>query len=432
MSNKKRRTFILCIYLAVTVTGCSKGPGELKEPMRAEGAKEAYEEELLEGGTETEEKADKALLEEETLSQKDLDQIAAVYERIYSTAPDAAAQIQNSPELMKEMIHALGEMGYTAVDKENQVDMARSEKVTEFCGLTEEAETGNLTILVASYAGGFTAYHFKAEEGAIQVAREDYTYEEGQLKNTGTASYPAETWQYTEEGYLLFGGSYLSDGYYALELSDVREQEALRVQPLEEACREWNRTYILSVGYKRNNLFLTDWSEEDFEELNFYDVFERFYPMLHGEPAPYEADENLGVGAVYQIPAAEFEAVVQKYFSIDRENLRAKTIFSPAEGTYTYRPRGFYESEYPDIPYPEVVSYEEREDGTIALEVNAVYPQEQTSRAFAHRVVIRPLGDGGFQYVSNERIWPEEAPDLWWHAERLTVEAWKEIYEGSE
>lgn len=98
---------------------------------------------------------------------------------------------------------------------------------------------------------------------------------------------------------------------------------------------------------------------------------------------------------------------------------------------YLYKPRGFYEGEYPDIPYPEVTEYTENQDGTITLTVNAVYPEENTSRAFSHRTVIRPLSEEDFQYVSNEMILPEKAYDYWWHSNRLTEEAWQDLYGGN-
>lgn len=85
--------------------------------------------------------------------------------------------------------------------------------------------------------------------------------------------YPVDSWEYTKEGYLLFEGSHYSEIYYALSLSDEPEHTALRVLPLDETCRKLNRAYLLPVGYGGNNLFLVDWSEQNFENLNFYDLF---------------------------------------------------------------------------------------------------------------------------------------------------------------
>ena len=76
-----------------------------------------------------------------------------------------------------------------------------------------------------------------------------------------------------------------------------------------------------------------------------------------------------------------------------------------AANAYEYRPRGFYETEYPNLPYPEVISGTENGDGTLTLLVNAVYPSAETSRAFTHELTIRPDAQGGFQYLSN-RVLP--------------------------
>ena len=97
-------------------------------------------------------------------------------------------------------------------------------------------------------------------------------------------------------------------------MSAASEYAAFRVLPLDETCRELNRKYILPVGYKRNNLFLVDWNENDFGALDFYDLYDLFYPRVNGRRVPYVMDDNLGVGAVYRIPKDEFENVIQSYY----------------------------------------------------------------------------------------------------------------------
>ena len=164
---------------------------------------------------------------------------------------------------------------------------------------------------------------------------------------------------------------------------------------------------------------LSNWSENDYEELDFYDLFDVFYPCLYEQPVPFTVVEEEGTGTSYQIPENIWEQVIMTYFDIDRENLRSKTAYLPEVSAYEYRPRGIDEAEYPEIPYPEVVSCAENQDGTVALTVNAVYPYENTSRSFSHKTVIRILEDGSFQYVSNEIISPKEELNIWWHSDRL-------------
>lgn len=356
--------------------------------------------------------------------------IAAVYRDIYDEAVEA--NTLGSLETLRRIVARLGENGYVAVDSENQVDMAGAEQAIEFCKAVDEKKSATLTIIVIKDFS-FRKFDLKTEDGNVVIVRGYYQYDQnGCLQNRSTVSYPADIWRYTEEGYLLFEGSYFSDENYVLTLSDTPEHTALRVLPLDEKCRELNRKYILPIGYEQNNIFLTDWNEEDFGDLDFYDIFDIFYPILYEQSIPYVADENLGVGAVYQIPEEIFENVIMAYFNVNKKALLRETTYMPEKASYEYRPRGFYEVEYPDIPYPEVVDYIENQDGTITLIINAVYPNGNTSVAYSHRTVVRPLNEDSFQYVSNQMTSLEDENDVWWHSNRLTKEEWLEIYGGTE
>ena len=359
-------------------------------------------------------------------NQAETDDIVAICSDIYNEAIKTNAV--GSMNLVRNIVNRLGEKGYTAVDSENQIDMAEPDKVIRFCEKVDAGEEAELTVIVVSYLGSFIKYDFSTENGNVDIVREYYQYFNGCMEHRSTGTYRADTWKYTEEGYLLFEGYWFSEEYYILLLSEVPERAALRVKPLDERCRELNRLYIFPIGYERNNMFIVDWSEDGFGELNFYDLFDIFYPFLYGKQVPYVPDEDLGVGAVYRIPKDEFETVIMTYFDIDSATLQSKTIYFPEDETYEYKPRGFYEIEYPEIPYPEVVDYSENPDGTLTITVNVVFPEQLTSKVYAHEVVIRPLADGGFQYVSNHIIPSDDNYEETWHTPRLTEEEWKEYY----
>ena len=377
----KQKLFIAAGVLLFIVSGCGKKAEENQEiPQNAEVREEYSEKEQMGEDRDS-----------------DGESIAELYRDIYEQAAEMGTV--GELEVTRRMVERIGEHGYAVVDEENQIDMVGSEQVLRFCRSVEEAQDDKLTIIAVTSSGGFIKYDLLTAEGAVNVTRGYYQYSNGILKNLSTVSYPAESWEYTEEGYLLFEGSYYSESYYVLSLSDEPEHTALRVEPLDETCRELNRQYLLPVGYGGNNLFLTDWSEQDFGNLDFYDVFEH---------------------------------VIERHLRTNHEELQRKAAYIPEDQTYEYRPRGFYEVEYPDIPYPEVVSYTENDDGTLALTVNAVYPEENTSRAYTHKTVVRPLDDGGFQYVSNQVIFPEGGCELWWHSDRLTEDQWKKVYGGDD
>lgn len=331
-------------------------------------------------------------------------------------------------EVIRGIVSGLGEEGYTAIDGQNQIDMTEPEQVIRFCEKADRKEEAELVIVEVTDRYSLALYNLKTRDGNVNVEKSCYRYEKGEMQQVFTGGFAADFWQYTEEGYLMFSGTYFSEEKYVLTLSDGEEHAAFRVQPLDEKCRELNRKYLLSAGYEKNNLFLTDWKETDFGNLDFYDLYDLFYEKVNGKKMPYIMDDNLSAGAVYEIPGDEFERVIMTYFNIDSETLQTKTIYDSENGAYEYRPRGFYETEYPEYPYPEVVEYEENSDGTIKLTVHVVFPYEGLSKVYAHEVVVRSMDGGNVQYVSNRIIPDEDNYEETWHTPRLTREEWEEIY----
>lgn len=333
-------------------------------------------------------------------------------------------------ETIRSIVNCLGENGYPAVDSRNQINMTDPEKVVEFCEKVDAQEEAEITILEVSYLGGFVKYDLHTKDGNVDVVRSYYKYENGDIQREVTGSYQAEYWNYTEEGYLMFSGVWFSEELYVLTLSGAEEHTALRVQPLDETYRELSRKYLRPIGFEQNNMFIVDWSEDDFGAMNFYDMYDILYPKVNGQYVPYIADDNLAVSAVYRIPKEEFESVIMKYFNIDSETLQSKTVYYSEDSTYEYKPRGFEEVEYPEYPYSEVVDFTENSDGTITLTANVVFPYAGDSKVYAHEVVVRPLEDGGVQYVSNQIIPSEDNYEETWHTPRLTLEEWEELYGG--
>lgn len=333
-------------------------------------------------------------------------------------------------EVVRSIVNQFGENGYSAVDSKNQIDMTEAEQVVEFCEIVETQGEAEITIIEVGYSGGFVKYDLNTKDGKVNVVNTCYKYENGNMQREATISYQAENWSYTKEGYLMFSGVWFSEELYLLTLSGAEEHTALRVQPLDETYRELSRKYLLSIGFEQNNMFLVDWSEDDFGELNFYDMFDLLYPKVYGTNIPYVADDNLGVGAVYQIPKDDFERVILPYFNIDSETLQSKTIYNAEDKTYEYKPRGFEEVEYPEYPYSEVIGFTENGDGTLTLTANVVFPYVGDSKVYAHEVVVRPLENGGVQYVSNRIIPSEDNCEETWHTPRLTAKEWDEIYGG--
>ena len=224
-------------------------------------------------------------------------------------------------ETIRGIVSRFGENGYPAVDSRNQVDMTQAEQVVRFCEQVDAREEAQISIVEVTYWGSFEKYDLQTKDGMVHVVRSTYTYKNGMMQKEETESYQADDWNYTKDGYLMFSGECFSQEQYVLTLSGAEEHTAFRVQPLDETCRELNRKYLLPISYERNNMFLVDWSEDDFGDLNFYDMYDIFYPFINGKRAPYVADDDLTVSAVYRIPKDEFERVIMAYFNIDKNSL---------------------------------------------------------------------------------------------------------------
>ena len=396
----------ISFVLILSISGCSDAPPE--------------------ENTVSETVIDVQAIQEE--SEEDADEIISVCIDLYEKAEEENKLADL--ETIRSIVNRLGENGYSAVDSRNQINMTEPEKVVEFCEKVDAQEEAEITILEVGYLGGFVKYDLHTKDGNVDVVRSYYKYENGNMKREVIGNYQAEYWNYTEEGYLMFSGVWFSEELYVLTLSGAEEHTALRVQPLDETYRELSRKYLNPISFERNNMFIVDWSEEDFGDLNFYDMYDILYPKVNGQYAPYVADDNLSVSAVYQIPKEEFESVIMKYFNIDSETLQSKTIYDSENLTYEYKPRGFEEVEYPEYPYSEVVGFTENNDGTITLTANVVFPYAGDSKVYAHEVVVRPLENGRVQYVSNRIIPSEDNYRETWHTPRLTLEEWEELYGG--
>lgn len=323
-----------------------------------------------------------------------------------------------SLDMVQKFTDKLGDKGYAVVDQDNQFNMKNPDETEKFLSEVKEKKNAESMLIMVLNNGGFVHFDFKTKGGSVDVSATSYQWKEGELNTIYTDNYQAAAWVVSENGYLFF------EKYYMAGMSGPYSHVAVRVKPLDDVYRQLNRKYIYPLGYYSNNLFITDWSETDYRNLNFYDLFERFYRREYLKDFQ-DPNENDGL-VVLQIPKTEFERMLMKYVKVSSQVLQKKAIYMTGSQTYEYRPRGVFDS-CPglEIPFPEVIDCESRDDGTMVLTVNAVWPEMNTGTAFRHKVTIYPLTDGSFQYVSNQVIPSKENVKPSWYVERLTEDEWK-------
>lgn len=404
LSGLIRSGVLFFVCAAITLAGCSQPPSETpsEDPARDTETKNS---------TEISDPAQAALY-------SSCLEIADIFQDIYTQAFQTGSL--DSLETQEEIVSLLGEEGYCVSDADNQLNMANAEKLEDFLASAGAGEEADATVLLVMEGGSVIYYDFQTQGGSISAQRCTLYWDSGSAKAGYYEAFTAEKWCYTESGYFFFD-QYRMPGY-----DGPPGEIGIRVKPLDSDCREYNRKYVIPVGYNRNSVLISDWSESDgFGSLNFYDLYDLMYRMKYGTeaPCPYAY-----TGAEYEIPASEFDSVLQSYLNISSDTIRSRTVYYPESDTYQYRPRGLEDAEYPYPPYPEVTACETQADGTLKLTVQAVQTTNLTDQAVISELVVRPLADGSFQYVSNHVTGTTEGISGTWFTPRLTEDEWNYRY----
>lgn len=372
----KKRLILIFLILMFSVTGCA---GKAQEDKK----------DILEAGQEA----------------------GKCFQDIYTSA-SASGTLEN-PKTMEAILECLGSAGYSAVDEDNQFNMTHPEPLEAFCQKVSEGQPGEMRLIVVMSAASFSCYDFSSDGDGVEITKCVVNWNENQPEAGFKEEFSAVSWTYTDKGYLFFERS-LPTGY-----EKTMGYTGIRVKPLDVRCREACRDYIAPVNYYLNNMFICDWDETNFNTLNFYDLFELLYRMDYGRESPYGIETE---DSRYEIPENEFEELFLKYFNMDAETLQKRTVYHKENQMYQYRPRGMHDAaRITNIPYPEVVDCIQNSDGTLTLTVDAIWPAKMMDKAFSHQVVIRPMEDGSFQYVSNAVIPLENAVEPNWYTERTAI-----------
>lgn len=382
----------------------------------------------IDSGEVNEAENEKQKMKEKKIEEKVVEEIVEICLESYTKAEKEDRL--DDLEMIRELLDKLGKNGYTAVDSENQMNMTEHEKLLQFCEAVEAKKRSHMTVVEVSGKGSCIIREMETKNGDVKLIRNYYVYGDEKMELSSKDTYHAESWEYTEDGYLMFSGWLTLKDSYEITRDKMMEYTAYRVLPLDETCRELNRKYLLPVGYACNNMFLEDWSEEDFGKLDFYDLFDVFHPQSVNESVYDTSDNGMKTCAVYMIPKEDFERSIMSKFKISSEMLQSKTVYDSEEERYEYKPRGLEEVEYPEYPYPEVTAYEENADGTLTLKVNAVFPYRGISKAYTHEVTVRDMGDGEIHYVANRVVEPVGNQEIAWHKPRLTRAEWEAQYGG--
>lgn len=263
-----------------------------------------------------------------------------------------------------------------------------------FCKFWEDVQQGKASrqelISISGY--GILEYRlFVYHSGEDTVYLHSMTYGLDQDVELNYEVHRVLDWELSERG----------NFYYQIRGVDHTHYEdytLVRLTAPDAALQDWNLRCIQPIGYTAVNLFLTDWSESDWNALSFNDLWEYVYFIEYGEPYQPEPQSKR-----CQIPSEEFERLVSPYFHVDMSTFRGLAQYQRSTDSYPWRqvvPNDFHFLGFYACT-PEVVGCRDNGDGTVTLTVEVLSTDLKLDCLFAHEVTIRPLENGGFQYVSN-------------------------------
>lgn len=352
--------------------------------------------------------------------QKRCRQIVSLYRDLYDSAQkEPAADRWEEQTLSQQSIDAIEarllERGLDVIDSSADCPgyFVNAEHFRQFWDSVQRDEEASQEVIAIRDSGALSYRLLTHQDGTTYVyslvcslaGDEDPDYEMHQV-------YGAEL---TEQGNFYYRINPEDDCHYA-------NYTLIRLQKPDQELWELYSKYILAGGYTATNIFLTDWTEDDFSPLCFNDLWEYVYRYRTGtqfwpDGCAYDKSRNC-----YLIPAAEFESAVLPFFRLDAQTLRQLADYDAQTDSYPWRQvesndYAFYLSYY--TIEPEVTACRTNADGTLALTVEARSTDLGIDCLFSHEVTVRPMEDGGFQFVGN-RVLSQTEKGLPYCEPRLT------------
>lgn len=382
------------IYAGIKETGKKCSVEEVWEPPVTISGNEVKEEKIEDL---TEASSESALwfipqAEECLISEKEKDEIKELAllaaEQVKDVYKDAmiendmsyGSNIKNfTEEQCKRVVSLLGRAGFASVTE--NYNMENGKQVEEFYAHYLNKEDATVTVFEVYRDGLIGVNTFVYRSGKIQ------TYYVGINWNTGgipelesEVVSDIDEIKLTEKGYFIYA--------HKIVIAHASLRQYFRVRPLSEECRELSRKYLSGLDYQMYNMLVVDWNRDNVTDILMPGLFDDLYRMYTGENLKSQDD---------RIPADIFEEIMMTYLPVSIQQLRENYQYDDTTDSYWYEQ--IFASPYP--PFGEVVDYHYNDDGTITLFADAVWADYNSDIAFTNKIVIQPLENGKWRYLSN-------------------------------
>lgn len=282
-------------------------------------------------------------------------------------------------EERKEVVDLLGQHGYVSISE--NMNMENYKNVEDFYSAYSSGVDAMVTVYEVYRDGNILALTFIHRNGKIQCHYVSLGWLENGipvLKSSGVNN--LKEIKLTQKGYFIYT--------YADIVAHGNLKEYFRIKPLSNECRKLTEKYVSDLSFVNYNMLVTNWDSTNVEKILMPRMFEDIYRIYSGE--------NFRTENGY-ISAETYETVMTTCLPVSVEQLRTDGRYDVNKKSYEYEM--IFSRQFP--PFGEVVDYRENMDGTITLFVDGVWPDYGSDRAFTNCIVIQPLENGKFRYLSN-------------------------------
>lgn len=303
---------------------------------------------------------------------------------------------------MPEILSRLEEQGYTAGDVAGEYAFVNAEKIRELFAQKDTENPLRLAFLQVCEDGGLIDTHIFQRGGAWMCESARVAWEQGEATLTYVHSYPVTALKLSAKDTLIFTCEIPDNTAESDHDGYIEPTTLLRLSPADSICRGWNERVVSRIGYRGNNLYTSNWSQDDLSALCFNEVFAALYRAETGRLLSY-FDNPYPTGELRDItyvPKDAFEELIFHFFDLSSEKIAEHAQFDRETNSYPVEIQSLHGPA--QTPVPEVVQVSEGADGTITLTVDAVFVEGATDCAFTHVLTLRPAGDGGYFLLSNE------------------------------
>ncbi|WP_167958813.1 DUF6070 family protein [Anaerosporobacter faecicola] len=398
----------LCLFSLVflsTLTACSQDHKDKKANHTPQTEEEefvsVYEQENYESskdieGQDTQEKEYNLPISDEESKQIEEECLTylADYEELFQVCEEKNPEdVVVDEQTQIAIMDRLAAHGNPVVATYLQVNMRNDAVMEEFIQTVEAGKESKVTVYEVNMDGSIGRLEFCYTGEKMIFTYAHGLWEDGQSHVSTMSRARVLSWDYTKKGWFFYELCVPEPPVVAEEVGGTA---VLRVKPMNSEYQKICDAYIAPIGYQGTNLFLTDWSEGHYGEMDFNDAFEYLYKMQYQKAVvPEDFDEG--------VPEELFEEVLTNYLPITKKECKKLAVYDKQQKIYPWWPLGCgnYAPDMYGTPIPEVVSIENKDNGILIVTVEAVWEEYATDCAFRHEVTLREEEDGTVTFLGN-------------------------------